>query len=153
MDKYSSSVSMMRLSNSLAMFDILDNLPLNYYSKIMVYPALTNSNQPLVITLIIVGVVLVLAIIIFLIIFLNKKKKGHQNSSEAWLLALGDKDNVKEVNAVGSRLSINLIDKEKIDREKLKELGVSSVLVMSNKITLVIEGKAEKIAALIKKDL
>ena len=57
------------------------------------------------------------------------------------------------MTAIGSRLSVSLLDKEKIDREKLKELGVSSVLVMSNKVTLVIEDKAEQVAASIQKDL
>ena len=35
------------------------------------------------------------------------------------------------------------------DLPRLKELGVSSILVMSNKVTLVIEGQAEKVSAVI----
>ena len=116
-------------------------------------PALTNDIQPLTITLIAIGGVIVLGVIVFLIFFLFKKKKANQQSGSVWLLALGDKDNIKEVTAIGSRLTVNLVDNEKIERNKLKELGVSSVLVMSNKVTLVIEDKAEKIADLIKKDL
>ena len=34
-------------------------------------------------------------------------------------------------------------DKEKIDREKLTALGVNSVLVMSNKVTLVINNAVD----------
>ena len=117
------------------------------------FPLLANQIKPLAIVLIVLAVVFFLAalgIVIYLIIS-NKKEKS--NNSGVWLLALGNKENVKEVSAVGSRLTVSLEDKEKIDRVKLKELGVSSVLAMSNKITLVIEGKAEKIANLIKKDL
>ena len=116
-------------------------------------PALTNNNQSLIIILAIIGAVIVIAAIVLIIIFALRGKKGQKDNGGVWLLALGEKENIKEVTAIGSRLSVVLEDKEKIDRNKLKELGVSSVLVMSNKVTLVIEGKAEKIAELIKKDL
>ena len=98
------------------------------------------------------GVLFVVAIIIVVYLLTHHKGKKSLNS-EAWLLALGDKDNIKEITATGSRLSLVLVDKEKIDRDKLKELGVSSVLVMSNKVTLVIEKQAEQIASSIQKDL
>ena len=111
-------------------------------------------NPSVLVPLIIAASIIVLAAIFLIIVFAirgQKSKKGV--SSGAWLIALGDKDNIKEVKATGSRLSLVLVDKEKIDREKLKELGVSSVLVMSNKVTLVIEDKAEQIANSIQKGL
>ena len=46
-----------------------------------------------------------------------------------------------------------LKDKEKINRDQLKTLGVSSVLTMANKIILVIEDKAVSIADKIRKEL
>ena len=98
------------------------------------------------------GVLLIAAVIIVIYLVTHRKAKKSLDSG-AWLIALGDKENVKEITATGSRLSLVLVDKEKIDREKLKELGVSSVLVMSNKVTLVIEDKAEQVAASIQKDL
>gem|GEM_PF-2044779 len=157
MDRYSSSVSMILLSNSLPIFDIFHSLSFNNYSKIMNYlatlPLLANEIKPLAIILIVMAVVFFLAALGILIYLIVSKKKENEANGSVWLLALGNKENVKEVSAVGSRLTVNLEDKEKIDRTKLKDLGVSSILVMSNKITLVIEGKAEKIAALIKKDL
>ena len=109
--------------------------------------------KPLPIILISGGaLLLIVAIILVIYLFTHRKNKKSLDSS-AWLLALGDKENVKEITATGSRLSVVLVDKEKIDREKLKELGVSSVLVMSNKVTLVIEDKAEQVANSIQKDL
>jgi len=139
------------------MFDISSNLTFNNYSKTMNYlarfPLLANQIKPLAIVLIVLAVVFFLAALGILIYLIVSKKKEKKADGGVWLLALGNKENIKEVSAVGSRLTVNLIDKEKIDRIKLKELGVSSILVMSNKITLVIEGKAEKVAALIKKDL
>ena len=120
---------------------------------LITFPLLANQIKPLAIVLIVMAVVFFLAALGILIYLIISKKKENQDNGGVWLLALGNKENIKEVSAVGSRLTVNLEDKEKIDRVKLKELGVSSVIVMSNKITLVIEGKAEKIANLIKKDL
>lgn len=123
---------------------------MNYLATL---PLLANEIKPLAIILIVMAVVFFLAALGILIYLIVSKKKENEANGSVWLLALGNKENVKEVSAVGSRLTVNLEDKEKIDRTKLKDLGVSSILVMSNKITLVIEGKAEKIAAVIKKDL
>ena len=115
---------------------------------------LSDTINTTAMILIIVGCALLFAsAIVSSIVVVKKKKKNQTFDGSVWLTALGEKENVKEVSAVGSRLNINLVDKEKIDREKLKELGVSSVLVMSNKVTLVIEGKAEAIAESIKKNL
>lgn len=115
---------------------------------------LTNSLDTLSIVLIIIGCsLLFISATVLAIASIRKKKKAKAFSGSIWLTALGEKENIKDVSAVGSRLSVNLVDKEKIDREKLKELGVSSVLVMSNKVTLVIEGQAEAVAEAIKKDL
>lgn len=122
----------------------------NYFNPLLLAYVLNN----VAIALIIVGSSLVLiAAIVLIIASVNKKKKSKQLDNNVWLTALGEKENVIEVTAIGSRLTVNLIDKDKIDREKLKELGVSSVLVMSNKVTLVIEGKAEMIAKSIKQGL
>ena len=123
---------------------------MNYLST---FPLL-DDIQPLTITLIIVGAVLLLIAIVLVLYFLVFKKKGKKLANgNIWLTALGSKENIKEVNAIGSRLSLKLENNELIDKEKLKELGVSSVLVMSNKVTLVIEGQAEKVAEIIKKEL
>ena len=117
------------------------------------FPLLANQIKPLAIILIALAVVFFLAALGIVIYLIVSNKKEKTNNSGVWLLALGSKENIKEVSAVGSRLTVNLEDKEKIDRVKLKELGVSSVLVMSNKVTLVIEEKAEQVAASIQKDL
>lgn len=104
--------------------------------------------DPLLITGIIVGgSVLFLALVfITLLLIIKNKKKKFVISNDEWFLALGGNDNIVSVNATGSRLTLVLNDKEKINREALNNLGVTSVLVMSNKVTLVIEGQAENIA-------
>ena len=86
------------------------------------FPLLANQIKPLAIVLIVLAVVFFLAalgIVIYLIIS-NKKEKS--NNSGVWLLALGNKENVKEVSAVGSRLTVSLEDKEKIANLIKKDL-------------------------------
>ena len=120
--------------------------------RLLLLPVLADI-KPLPIIMIAGASILLIAAIIIVIYSLAHRKNKKSLDSGAWLLALGDKDNVKEVSATGSRLSLVLVDKEKIDREKLKELGVKSVLVMSNKVILVIEDKAEQIASSIQNNL
>ena len=114
---------------------------------------LTEVNTNLVIWLAVLDALLLLVVVIMVIHFHVTKSPKVKVNNDEWLNALGGKENVKEINAVGSRLSLNLADKDTIDREKLKTLGVSSVVTMSNKVTLVIEGKAEKIAETLKQSL
>lgn len=113
----------------------------------------TDVNANIIIWVAVIDAVLLL-FVLFMIIrhFVMKSPKVKVNNDE-WFIALGGKENVKEINATGSRLSLNLLDKEVIDREKLKTLGVTSVVSMSNKVTLVIEGKAEQIAETLKQSL
>ncbi len=121
----------------------------------MNFPLLIDINDPILITLFIVGVVVIVIGIFLLLYFLifRKKQSKVKTDNNAWLTALGNKENIVEVRGIGSRLTLKLIDKEKIDRERLKELGVTSVLVMSDKVTLVVEGQAEKIASILNENL
>ena len=116
-------------------------------------PFLASDNIPLIIWLAVVDALLIIVVVLMFIRYKVKSSPKNKVNNDDWFNALGGKENVKEINATGSRLSLNLIDKEKIDREKLKTLGVSSVVTMSNKVTLVIEGKAEKIAEILKGSL
>ena len=113
----------------------------------------TDVNPNIIIWLIVLDALLLLVVVIMVIRFHVTKSPKVKVNNDEWFMALGGKENVKEINATGSRLSLNLVDKEIIDREKLKTLGVSSVVTMSNKVTLVIEGKAEKIAETLKQSL
>lgn len=96
--------------------------------------------------------VLLVAILIFVFLIKNKRKKVSHREDD-WFIALGGKENIKDISAVGSRLSLVLISQDKIDRDQLKTLGVSSILTMSNKVILVIEDRAVKIAAILKSNL
>ena len=120
--------------------------------NIIMLPLLDDVNVPLIVGLSFAVAGIIISVIA-LILVLRKRKKNPKVVDTDWFLALGGKENIKEATAVGSRLNLNLANKDIIDRVKLKELGVSSVLVMSNKVTLVIEGQAEKIAQVINNSL
>ena len=113
----------------------------------------TDVNPNIIIWVSVIDALLLLLVIVMVIRFHVTKSPMVKVDNNEWFVALGGKENVKEINAVGSRLSLILNDKEIIDREKLKTLGVSSVVSMSNKMTLVIEGKAEIIAEKLKGSL
>ncbi len=99
------------------------------------------------------GLVAAIAIVIFLIIFFgrksNKKPAIKIAEKSEWVEALGGSENITSSEAFGSRLALVLVDKSKMDKDKLKTLGVTSVIEMSNKVTLLLEDKAE----LVKKEL
>ena len=118
-------------------------------------PLLSSSINPVVIIAIaVVAALLVVGCAVLLILRSrsNKTSKAKVSDSE-WIDALGGQNNILEASAIGSRLSVKLNDKEIINRDKLKELGVSSILVMSNKVTVVIEKQAEKVASAINHSL
>ena len=120
----------------------------------MKFNLLNSSTLPTYLIAIIVGgCLLVVAALVVLIIVFGKRKKPTIVDEIAWITALGGKDNIASVSAIGSRINLSLKDKEKIDRTKLSNLGVNSVLVMSNKVTLVIANNAVDIAETISKGL
>lgn len=93
----------------------------------------------------------VLAIVLFVAIFFivraryKNKPEPKKIDTDEWVNALGGASNIKEVYIKGSRLSVELVDKENINREALTNLGVKSIISMSNKLILVIEEDGEKI--------
>ena len=73
--------------------------------------------------------------------FKNKKKKNQNEKierSQNVLLALGGEENILSIEAKESRLNIVLKDSSLLNEEALKSLGVSSIVRMSKKTTLVI---------------
>ena len=85
----------------------------------------------------------------FLVLLITKKKEADKRKAEIKQNAdlsnvysyLGDKDNVVSHELKGTRLTLVLKDYQKVNREKLKEIGVERVLSMSNKYILVGEAK------------
>ena len=117
-------------------------------------PLLADNLQlpPWLIVLFVATGVLMIATVVVIIIFLKKRKVAKVDNS-LWIENLGGRENIDNVTQVGSRINLVLKDKELINKDNLKELGVKSVLVMSNKVTLVIENNAEDIAKAINEAL
>lgn len=93
------------------------------------------------------GVAAIVLVVIIVFLFLQRKSKNIETKKEysgsEIYEALGGKENVVEHKKVGSRISLVLKDYSVVNESKLNELGVDSVIKMSNKITLVIKGDAD----------
>ena len=88
--------------------------------------------------------VVVAIILTIVIIFLIKNRKTVKPKKEIstaapdeWVDALGGSDNILEVSSMGSRLSIKIKNRDLINRDALTQLGVTSIVLMSDKVTLV----------------
>ena len=103
-----------------------------------------------------VALVVVIAVVVVIILVKGRKtKKPVPQIAEKskWVEALGGAENIVSSEAYGSRLAVSLVDKSLMNKEALKELGVTNFIEMSNKITLVLEDKADLVKAeLDKKD-
>ena len=111
------------------------------------------KTNALWICLVLVGIIIATIVVIFVIKNRksNKKEVVNELPDDEWLIALGGRENINDLMAMGSRLSIALNNQELIDREKLSALGVTNIMVMSNKVTLIIEDRAEEIGNKINK--
>ena len=102
---------------------------------------LIENNIPLWGWILIVPVclIVILAIVAFIIrltktIKLNRKGKKLPLVSDDLLLAYGGKGNIKAVSKEMTRLTVEVVDLEKVNPEKIKELGAKNVLIMGNQI-------------------
>lgn len=108
------------------------------------------KNNAIWIAIALVAIILITVVLILLLGKKNKKAEAPQIAEKSkWMEALGGSENIISSEAYGSRLALQLIDKEKMNKDALKELGVTNFIEMSNKITLLLEDKAE----LVKKEL
>ena len=92
-------------------------------------------------------VVAVLALVVALLLLLKPKKKLTPRPVEksAYLSAMGGEENIVSHLRKGSRIELVLKDYSLLDKERLKAAGVDSFILMSNKLTLVIQGDAERV--------
>ena len=99
------------------------------------------------IALIVVGVIILVIGTLIIINQVNKNKFNEERKEKNLeiVVALGGKENIVSFKGTGSRLSLVLNDYSLVNDEELKRLGVSSILRMSNKITLVIGKDAQDI--------
>lgn len=102
------------------------------------------------IALALAGVVFLTVLALFLYTYIKGKKQGpvlptkqvKVIKNEEALRALGGADNILDHSLNGSRVILVLNNYDAVDVNALKEMGVSSVVKMENKITLVVKGDA-----------
>ena len=81
----------------------------------------------------------------------NKKKTALISDGVDWINSLGGNSNIISVSSSRSRLTLEVKDTSLADQNKLKLLGVSSVIIMSQKVILVIDNGADEIKEKIEK--
>lgn len=102
----------------------------------------------LVLTICIIAIIVCLiAIPIILLVKKVKNKKPETEVQDDIIASFGGIENIKSASSRGSRLSLSLVDYSKVDDAKLKEIGVTSSIKMSDKITFVIGEQASLIEA------
>lgn len=101
------------------------------------------------IIMIIVAAIIVLIVGLEIGISKRKAKKVQKNKAIAaqktYLTYLGGPSNVIDSSLEGSRIVVHLHDYALIDREKLKEAGVSGFIEKSDKLTLVVPRNSEEV--------
>lgn len=104
----------------------------------------------LLISLVVLAVFVGLGLFFF---FKKKKEKEKNNEFPELLEALGGAENIDKVELSGSRINLFLINKKSMDKEKVKENGVSAIVVTSKKITLVIGRQSSLVFNYLKQNL
>lgn len=107
-----------------------------------------------------VCLVLVSICLVISVLFFSKKSKLKKVEAESkevinnlYTLVIelcGGKENIIDVNSVGSRVSISVDDSAKVNKEGFKENDVKDVIFMSNKIVILIGSDAADFAEGIK---
>ncbi len=82
----------------------------------------------------------------------RKADQKMEESASHLSLLFGGKENIKEISSRGSRVSLQVIDMDKIDKDAItKELD--SVMFMGNKIVFVIGSKSEEFEKLLNENI
>ena len=91
---------------------------------------------------IIAGAILLVSGIVLTIVLLKRKAKDNSGREYPNLLdALGGKENISSLNCKGSRISVVVIDKKIVDKEKIKLEGIETIVVSNKKVTMVVDNK------------
>lgn len=112
------------------------------------------KNYGLIIGLIILGIIIVIVVVLLI---RNKTKNSNKKASDDLfnqiMEGLGGIDNVSFLEAKMSRLNVILKNDNLLNIESLKTSGVSRVIKMSSKITLLIGDVASEIEEQFKKEI
>ena len=98
----------------------------------------------------VIALLVMVALILLIVASVSKKVKSKKSNEirSNILTHLGGKDNITYIEAKGSRLVVSLIDRNLLNEEDLKSLGVTGIIKTSNKITLVMGNLASEVVEL-----
>ncbi len=102
------------------------------------------------------AIILIILVTLFFLLVLprikqKKKKTSSENDMVDWIKSLGGSNNIISVSSSRSRLTLEVKDASLVDKDKLKIIGVSSIIFMSQKVILVIDNGADAIKEKIEK--
>lgn len=98
------------------------------------------KNYILPISIAVAALIFISVLILFIVVMVKNKKNKVIKAplpDNQILEALGGKDNVINATLIGSRLNLVLKNYDVVNENQLNNLGVDSVIKMSNKIILV----------------
>lgn len=103
--------------------------------------------KPWVIIVIITSICLLsILLALFLILRLKKKKNVEVEEYPNLVLALGGKENIISTFYKGSRIGVEIKDKKQVDKDRIKQEGIDTIVVSSKKVTMVVgNDKSNKI--------
>ena len=106
-----------------------------------------NDDAVLIISIIAISLLVLAVICVVLVKILGKKrvKSLPIASKSEYFEALGGEDNYIDSSREGSRIIVHLKDYSKINKEKIKEAGVTGFIEKSDKLTLVVKDNAEEV--------
>lgn len=132
----------------------------------LLFGVLPNRTQWYLAILVGIGfAVLYYSVFRFMIRKFNLKTPGREDESESnletsemskdelaseILIALGNKENLKSLDACITRLRLVVNDIDKVDKEKLKSLGAAGVMVIGNNVQAIFGPKSDAIKSNIK---
>lgn len=113
------------------------------------------KNTPEIIVIILIAVLAVLLCLLICLLLFKRTKKAVKEEKvtyddSKWVNALGGKENIRNLEAKGSRLICYLNNNDIINKEELHILGALSIIKSQEKITIVLSDKAENISNLLK---
>ena len=111
--------------------------------------------------IVVLAVLVVLAVVLIVLkVVKNKRIKESERKADAKIeesashlsLLFGGKENIKQISSRGSRVSLEVVDTSKIEKEAItKELD--SVMFMGNKIVFIIGSKSEEFERLLSENI
>ena len=104
--------------------------------------------------IVLVGVLVLIVVVIVLTVLIKKSngKKEQERQvkqNNTFVEIFGGENNIISCEARGSRLVLVLHDYSKLNEEKLKENGVTSLIKATNKVTLIIGEKSKELETFI----